>query len=107
MLFEEKNGIVYKVENDTRIKVGDVEEVNYLLDFQYLEEGMIVTKMIEEGHCIICYDLKITSIEEDYSIYNQPHIILFGEPISEEDEEDAEEYGYSCYLSDIFSHRTK
>lgn len=58
-----------------------------------LEIGSKVRVMIEEGHCLIEYDLKVDSIEEEgVDDEGNYYCVAFGIGITEEDEEMAEEY---------------
>lgn len=58
-----------------------------------LEIGSKVRVMIEEGHCLIEYDLKVDSIEEEgVDDEGNYYCVAFGTGITEEDEEMAEDY---------------
>lgn len=66
------------------------KEDNQMLN---LEIGSKVRVMIEEGHCLIEYDLKVDSIEEEgVDDEGNYYCEAFGIGITEEDEEMAEEY---------------
>lgn len=66
------------------------KEDNQMLN---LEIGSKVRVMIEEGHCLVEYDLKVDSIEEEgVDDEGNYYCVAFGTGITEEDEEMAEDY---------------